>query len=215
MSQLNIGFHPDSESVSLGDLPSDGQYKLSPESIPPTSDQSIVAQSLNLDKSPRTTNDKKYDNDLSSEQKVLDVEVKHGESFEDDDSYYSLKHFRDSRRGNRAEDSGLSRPIRRFYKDQDELIDVYERMHNHGKGNEESNAEEKQKYENTQRMSRILTKVSFVANVVCIIDFFFVLINKISIISYCRVYLDSNLSVLLFLNHLLLFLLLSIQLLIF
>jgi hypothetical protein len=214
MFHLNAAFRQDAESVSLDNFPSYSRYKLSPESVRRTSDQPIDTRSLNLDKSPRTTNDKKYDND-SSEQKVRDVEVKHGEPFEDDNSYYSLKTFRERRRGNRAEDSGLSRPIRRFYKDQDELIDVYERMHNHGKGNEESNAEEKQKHENTQRMSRILTKVSFVANVVCIIDFFFVLINKISIISYCRVYLDSNLSVLLFLNHLLLFLLLSIQLLIF
>ena len=44
-----------------------------------------------------------------------------------------LKRLRERRRGERDEDSRLSRRVRRFYKDQDELIDVYERVYNRSK----------------------------------------------------------------------------------
>jgi hypothetical protein len=186
MSHTNVAFNHDSSTISLGDLSSNGQYKLSPADLQRINDQPSVAEDLNVDNSSHALNDAKQKNDVSLEQKVPDVEIKPDNSNDDDNSYYSLKHLREGRHGKRDEDSSLSRRVKRFYKDQDELIDMYEHVHNQGQGNEEDNAEEKQKYQNTQRMSNILTKVSLVANIVRIIHF---LINQIPIISYSSVYL--------------------------
>jgi hypothetical protein len=182
MHHTNISYHHDSDSVSLGDLPSHRQYTLSPGRIR-TTDQSTIDRNLNSEISPRITIDKK---DVAIEQKVPTIETKH-ENSSDDDSYYSLKRLRERRRGERDEDSGLSRRVKRFYKDQDELIDIYERMHNEGQENEEgNNANEKEKYQKTQKMSSILTKVSLGANIVRQISFF--LIHKIQILSFFRLY---------------------------
>ena len=104
--------------------------------------------------------DRKHD--ASSEQHVPNTREKH-ENSTDDHSYYSLKHLREIRRGERDEDSTLSRRVKRFYKDQDELIDAYDRVHNQVMGNEEEN----NAYKKQQRIANILTKVSFVANMVC------------------------------------------------
>ena len=108
----------------------------------------------------------------SLEQEVPSVEFKRSSS-SDDDSYYSLQRLRERRRGERDEDSGLSRRVKRFYKTQDELIDVYERVHNHGSGNEAANQSFEQKLEDDQKMASILTKVSLVANIVSFSDDFF------------------------------------------
>ncbi|CAF4426209.1 unnamed protein product, partial [Adineta steineri] len=98
------------------------------------------------------------------EQPVSNKEEKQENPFNDnDDSYYSLKTFRERRRGERNEDSGLSRRIKRFYKDQDELIDVYEQVHNRGNGDDSANIA----HTRTQKISNILTKVSLVVNIVC------------------------------------------------
>jgi hypothetical protein len=169
MSHTNTSFTNDSSTISLGDLSSNGQYKLSPTDLQRINDQPSVAGDLNLSHSSHAINDKKQENDLSLEQKVPDVEIK------GDNSYYSLKRLLEKRHGKLDEDAGLSRRVKRFYKDQDELIDMYERVHNQGQGNEEDNDEEKQKHQHTQRMSNILTKVSLAANIVRIIHF---LINK-------------------------------------
>ncbi len=95
-------------------------------------------------------------------------------SSSDDDSYYSLKRLRERRRGKRDEDSGLSRRVKRFYKDQDELIDTYERMRSGGEGEDgENNIDAKAEHAKVQRMSNILTKVSLAANIVCRIFCFY------------------------------------------
>jgi len=185
MYHTNASYDNDSDSISHDDLPSNKQHELSPENLRQTSDQSVSAQNLNLNNSARIMINEKHENDVSSEQKVPKMENIHGISFEGD-SYYSLKHLSDRRRGKRDEDSSLSRSVKQFYKDQDELIDLYERVYSQRQeGVEGSNTEEKQKYENTQRMSNILTKVSLVANIVRIIHY---LIIKIKIIYYSSVY---------------------------
>jgi hypothetical protein len=165
MSHTNVSFTNDSSNISLGDLSANKQYKLSPTDLRRISNQPSVAGDLNL------SNTSHAENDVSLDQKVPDVEIKGQKSYDDDDSYYSVKRLREKRRGKRNEDSGLSRRVKRFYKDQDELIDMYERVYNQGQGTDEDNAEEKQEHQNTQRMSNILTKVSLVANIVRIIHF--------------------------------------------
>lgn len=167
MHHTNISYHHDSDSVSIDDLPSDRQY-ISSSGRPRAIIPSIVVDNLNSDNSLRPITGKKLANDITSEQKVPTILKGHDNS-SDDDSYYSLKRLRARRRGERDEDSGLSRRVRRFYKDQDELIDAYERIYNRGEENEEGNnnsAHEKEKYEKTQKLSVLLTKVSLGVNIV-------------------------------------------------
>jgi len=175
MSHTNTSFINDSSDLSLGDLSLNKQYKLSPTDLRRISIQPSVAGDLNLSNSSHAINDKVQEYDLSLEEKVPHVEIKRQNSYNDDNSYYSLKSLREKRRGERHEDAGLSRRVKRFYKDQDELIDIYERVYNQEQGNDDDNNEEKQKHQNTLRMSNILTKVSLAANIVRIIHF---LINK-------------------------------------
>ena len=107
-------------------------------------------------------------NHLTLEQHVPNVEIKTSStSSSDDDSYYSLKRFRERRRGERDEDEGLSRRVKRFYKSQDELIDVYERVHNqHSEHGEALLQAEEEQLKQIQRMSNIMTKVSLAVNIV-------------------------------------------------
>jgi len=84
----------------------------------------------------------------------------------EDASYYSLKHILDKRRGRRDDDSHLSRSVRAYYKDQDALIDDYERVYNGG--SEKLDKE----LERLKRHTNILTNVSLGANIVRIIDLF-------------------------------------------
>ncbi|CAF0794425.1 unnamed protein product [Adineta steineri] len=166
MSQTNVAYKRDSDAISLGDLPSDKQYTLSPaalsgriRSISNQIAHGLHRSSLNV-LPVEIDNNHPYDN--SYEQQVPNNEEKKGTPFnDDDDSYYSLKNFRERRRGKRDEDSGLSRRIKRFYKDQDELIDVYEQVHNRGNGDDSANIA----HTRTQKISNILTKVSLAANI--------------------------------------------------
>ncbi len=149
MYSTNPSYDPDSN---------DGVASNEPYLSPPGSLRRMDGQSFYTpENSPRVISDKMHGTIDLVEKKSWD-----------DDSYYSLKRFRDRRRGKRDEDSGLSRRVKRFYEDQDELIDIYARVHNRAQGNEDENTnEEKQIHERTQRMSSILTKVSFGVNIVC------------------------------------------------
>jgi hypothetical protein len=169
MHHANISYQHDSDTVSLGNVSPNRQYSSSPGRVRRINDQSIVTS----ENSPRITNDKKNEDDHSSGQIVSNNDKK-TENSSDDDSYYSLKRLRERRRGKRDEDSGLSRRVRRFYQDQDELIDIYERIRTGGQGNDgENNTDEKEMHARTQRMSSILTKVSLAANIVCQIFFLY------------------------------------------
>lgn len=159
MAQANIAFQRDSDSVSIGDRR-----------------KSISTRSVSLENLSRAI-DKKREDDTSTEQKVPDVKIKSENNIyhdDDSDSYYSIKRLRERRRGEQDEDSNLSRRVKRFYKDQDELIDVYERMQNQaGENDDDMNSEEKQKRAKVQRMSNILTKVSLGVNIVCKSSFYY------------------------------------------
>ncbi len=172
MDHINVAYKPDSDAVSLGDLPSDRRYTSSPGIIPAytqqMSDHIIGGRHLSVHKLSTIAIDQKRQNDNSLEQQVPNIEDKHVDA-DYDDSYYSLKRFRERRRGERDEDSTLSRRVKRFYKDQDELIDVYERVHNQAAGNETEN----NKHAKQQKIANILTKVSLVANLVSIVIYVF------------------------------------------
>ncbi len=176
MSHTNVAYHHDPDTVSFGSASPNRQYPSSPGYVRQINNQSIITS----ENSPRTTIDKKYDDknlprtttdkkneDKNSLEQIVPNMVKKTENSSDDDSYYSLKRLRERRRGKRDEDSGLSRRIRRFYKDQDELIDIYERVRigEHG-NNGDDNIDEKEIHARTQKMSSILTKVSLAANLV-------------------------------------------------
>lgn len=162
MQHTNVSFRPDSDSISIDD-----QYK------PRVSDQTTGSQNINVGSSPRTTIDIDHENNISSEQKVPDMEMESKDAHDDDNSYYSLKNISQGRRGERDEDSGLSRTVKRFYKNQDELIDGYERMSNRGKGDDnDANTKEKKERQKTIRMSHILTRVSLGVNLVRVILYF-------------------------------------------
>ncbi|CAF1336316.1 unnamed protein product, partial [Adineta steineri] len=128
MSQTNVAYKYDSDAISLGELPSDKQYTLSPGTLPVRIRRLSIHIPHGLHHNSHNVlsveidNNHPYDNSL--EQQVPNKEEKQENPFNDDndDSYYSLKNFRERRRGERDEDSGLSRRIKRFYKDQDELI---------------------------------------------------------------------------------------------
>jgi len=172
MDHVNVAYKPDSDTVSLGDLPSDRRNTLSPGIIPAytqqISDHIIGGRHLSVHRLSPIAIDQKRQYDNSLEQQVPNIEDKH-EDAAYDDSYYSLKRFRERRRGERDEDSTLSRRVKRFYKDQDELIDVYERVHNQAAGNETEN----NKHAKQQKIANILTKVSLVANLVRIVIYAF------------------------------------------
>ena len=148
MFHTNSSYNPDAESVSLGELPRIRAYSLSPGRSRRVSEQVTRKQS----------------DDISPEQYVPNVEIKSTNPSSDDDSYYSWKRIREHRRGERDEDSGLSRRVKRFYKIQDELIDDYERVHN--QGNEEAAAKFEEQQARVKKMANILTKVSLGVNIV-------------------------------------------------
>ncbi|CAF0794459.1 unnamed protein product [Adineta steineri] len=164
MSQTNVAYKFDSDAISLGELPSDKQYTLSPRTLPVRIRRLSIHIPHGLRHNSHNVLSVEIDNPL--EQPVSNKEEKQENPFNDnDDSYYSLKTFRERRRGERNEDSGLSRRIKRFYKDQDELIDVYEQVHNRGNGDDSANIA----HTRTQKISNILTKVSLVVNIILFI----------------------------------------------
>ncbi|CAM4891131.1 unnamed protein product [Rotaria socialis] len=87
----------------------------------------------------------------------------------DREYYYSMKHLQEGRRGQRAEDSELPRRVKRFYKNQDDLIDVFERVDGARAENEADKDAYQQKRDREQRMSKILARVSLVANIALLI----------------------------------------------
>ena len=161
MSHTNVSYKTDSDTISLGDLPSQRQYKLSPGislgRIRRTSDYITSGQHFNVYHISPVDIGQQHRYDTSLERQESNT------SENNDNSYYSLQHLLERRRGERDEDSTLSRRVKRFYKDQDELIDEYERLQNQGMGNEEEN----NAYKKQQKIVNILTKISLGVNAVC------------------------------------------------
>ncbi len=96
---------------------------------------------------------------------LYDVSIEQSEnvSSPDDDSYSSLNCLLNKRRGQRNDDSYLSRRVREFYKEQDALIDDYERVYN---GRSEKLDKQAQ---SLKQQTKILTNVSLGVNIVRII----------------------------------------------
>jgi hypothetical protein len=97
--------------------------------------------------------------DVPIEQQVRNNEDVNN-NFSDDNSYFSLKHLLNQRHGRRDEDSHLSQRVRNFYKEQDALIDDYQRVYS---GRNEKLDKQAQ---TLKRQTNILTKVSLAVNIV-------------------------------------------------
>jgi hypothetical protein len=164
MQQSNFAYKHDADTGSSDEVPLNRQSPLSPGQIQRASDQADVRRCLNLLDKPISVINKKQQNDNSLGQYALTIGNKQN-NLPDDDSYYSLQRLLERRRGVRAEDSKLSRRVKQFYKDQDELIDVYEREYKRGSGDGDDELVEKQQ-QHIIKMTDILTKVSLVANIV-------------------------------------------------
>lgn len=157
MHHTNASYRDDADGVSLGNNSPNRPATISPGRVRRVNDPSVSSR----EHSPHLTTEGKS--------KISD-EISKVENEEDEDAYYSLKHLREIRRGERDEDSGLSRRVRRFYKAQDELIDLYERMHLSAQGNDDQVTKEEQAaHAKTQKLSNILTKVSLAVNIVSFI----------------------------------------------
>ena len=168
MYHTNASYRRDSDVVSLGSNSPNRPVALSPGRVRRINDHSVSSR----EHSPHLTTDRSMDIIDASEQKNPDG-IKTVENESDEDAYYSLKRLRERRRGERDEDSGLSRRVRRFYKDQDELIDLYERVNIAGQGNDDQHSnEQKAAHAKVQRLSNILTKVSLAVNIVSFILLF-------------------------------------------
>ncbi|CAF4330284.1 unnamed protein product [Adineta steineri] len=107
MSQTNVAYKFDSDAVSLGELPSNKQYTLSPGTLPVRIRRLSIHIPHGLHHNSHNVLSVEVDNSL--EQQVPNKDEKQENSFNDDDdnSYYSLKTFRERRRGERDEDCGV------------------------------------------------------------------------------------------------------------
>jgi len=127
------------------------------------SDQSQSHQHQNLDNVPVSIIDKNQSHEVCISQQVSNNEDENN-NLPDDNSYFSLKRLLNKRHGRRDEDSHLSQRVRNFYKEQDALIDDYERVY--------SGRNEKldKQIQNLKRQTNILTKISLGVNIVRIIN---------------------------------------------
>ena len=157
MDHTNVSFQPDVDRISFDRYsmtltPGHGR-RVSPETASSRSPRSISSETKR-----------------SSTPKPATIEVKldNNNDYYNSDAYYSIERLRERRRGERDDNSLLSHRVRRFYKDQDELIADYERLHNRGQPEQSTSDEaEKKQLEKTQKLSKIFTKVSLAVNVLC------------------------------------------------
>ncbi|CAF1927630.1 unnamed protein product [Rotaria magnacalcarata] len=164
MNHTNESYDHESDRTSVARIPSNEPDIPSPKFTPQTSSASANAGSLTPNSVSFSTIDINQQNEIIS---VPDDTLTENKQvpLADGEYYYSLKHLQEGRRGQRDEDSKLPQCVKRFYKNQDELIDVYKRMNDAGTGNEAERDAYQQKKDKEQRMSKILTNVSLVANI--------------------------------------------------
>lgn len=161
MHQTNASYRSDSDGASLGNSSPSRLSRTSSGRVRPIQDLSIHS----MQNSPQITTDRQVETINISEPISPTVD-------KEEDEYYSLKRLQERRRGERDEDSALSRRVRRFYKKQDELIDIYERANMTVQGGDNPNANaEKIAHEKTLKLSNIFAKVSLAVNIVRIISF--------------------------------------------
>jgi hypothetical protein len=157
MSHTNIFYDCQSDRNPLDGHSSNKEFVLSSSCLQMPhmeriSDQSKFQQHQNLDNVPVSIH--------RSHEVCIGQQVSNNE---DDSSYFSLKYLLNKRHGRRDEDSHLSQRVRNFYKEQDALIDDYERVY--GGRNDKLDKQ----VQNLKRHTNILTKISLGINIVRII----------------------------------------------
>ena len=80
----------------------------------------------------------------------------------------SLKHILRQRQGTRQQESGLSERVKRFYQNQDELINDYERAEKRANNDQEEQEKNDILNKKTKKMTDILSRASFAVNIVSI-----------------------------------------------
>jgi hypothetical protein len=78
----------------------------------------------------------------------------------------SLKYILRQRQGRRQQESGLSDRVKRFYQNQDELIDGYERAEKQANNDQEEQEKNDILNKKTKKMINILSRASFAVNIV-------------------------------------------------
>ncbi|CAF3639359.1 unnamed protein product [Rotaria socialis] len=163
MHHTNESYDHKSDRTSVDRISPNEKNEPSPKSTPQSSRASTHGKTLKPTGLSFSTVDKNQQNDVTSLSN--DVHTKNQvASSSDEDPYYSLKHLQERRRGKRDEDSELPRRVKRFYKNQDELIDVFERLHGSGTEHGAENDVYRAEKEKDKRISKILTKVSLGVN---------------------------------------------------
>ncbi|CAF3297727.1 unnamed protein product [Rotaria socialis] len=163
MHHTNESYDHKSDRTSVDRISPNEKNEPSPKSTPQSSRASTHGETLKPTGLSFSAVDKNHQDDVTSLSN--DVHTKNQvASSSDEDPYYSLKHLQERRRGKRDEDSELPRRVKRFYKNQDELIDVFERLHGSGTEHGAENDVYRAEKEKDKRISKILTKVSLGVN---------------------------------------------------
>ncbi|CAF4339391.1 unnamed protein product, partial [Rotaria magnacalcarata] len=163
MHHTNESYDHESERISTDRISSNETNEPSPKSTPQLGRASTHDETLKPTGLSFSAADKNQQDDITSVSDDVHTENQVASS-SDEDPYYSLKHLQERRRGKRDEDSELPRRVKRFYKNQDELIDVFKRLHGSGTEHEAENDAYRAEKEKDKRISKILTKVSLGIN---------------------------------------------------
>jgi hypothetical protein len=78
----------------------------------------------------------------------------------------SLKHILRQRQGIRQQEPVLSERVKRFYQNQDDLIDGYERVEKRANNDQEEQEKNDDLNKKTKKMTYILSRASFAVNIV-------------------------------------------------
>lgn len=79
----------------------------------------------------------------------------------------SLKHVLRQRQSSRPQVPGPSERVKRFYQNQDDLIDEYERIEKRANNDPEEQNKDENLNRKTKRMTSIMSRVSLAVNIVC------------------------------------------------
>lgn len=79
-----------------------------------------------------------------------------------------MKYILRQRQGARQQESELSQRVKRFYQNQDDLINDYERTEKRASNDQEEQEKNDNLNEKTKKMTNILSRASFAVNIVSI-----------------------------------------------
>lgn len=165
MHHVNESYDHESDRISVDQSPSSRQKTPSPKVVKQVNSTSIDNESLKSNHESYPTVATIEPTIISTDQ-TQDTTDNQIENPLNTDPYYSLKYLQERRRGKRDEDAKLPRRVKKFYKYQDELIDVYQRLHSSGPENESGNDAYKESKQKELKISKILTQVSLGVNMV-------------------------------------------------